>query len=72
MKTLYLFPNGNTGVFDEEGHQIPKLQKPWLTLFARFLKEHGEDPTQMEVILPNGKHARIIELEHGSYNWEIT
>jgi hypothetical protein len=70
LKTLYLFPNGNTGVFDEDGHQIPKLQKPWLTKFAEFLKEQGEDPTQMEIILPNGKRAILIDLEHG-YNWEI-
>ena len=30
VKNIIIFQNGNIGVFDEKGKQIPELQEPWL------------------------------------------
>ena len=69
MKRVIFFPNGGTAVFDENGQQLPNLQRSWLKLFADFLDDHDEDPTEFEFTLPDGTHAKAIETASG-YNWK--
>lgn len=64
------FANGNTAVFDDNGDQIPKLQKSWLLIFAEFLKEKGFDPLEIKFSMPNGGYAELFEIPDG-YNWRF-
>jgi hypothetical protein len=66
---IYFFPNGNTAVFNEEGEQVPALQESWILLYVKHLEAAGIDPTQCEVMMPDGYRARIFRTEEG-YNWE--
>lgn len=60
---------GNTGVFEGD-EQVPELQKSWLLLFAKHLKDHGIDPTTVDFLLPSGDYCRIFDTPEG-YNWRI-
>ena len=71
MKRVVFFANGNTAVFDEQGVQVPELQRAWIKLFAEFLEEHDEDPLEFEFTMPNGMKARLVETAAG-YNWKIS
>ena len=71
MKTYkaMLFPNGNTAFF-KNGSQVPELQESWLQLYVAFVKAHGINPMEVEFTLPDGRRAKLIELED-RYTWEI-
>lgn len=70
MNSIYFFANGNTAVC-KKGEQVPSLQKPWVTTFARFLAMMGESPEDYEVFLPDGKKAKFKESIDG-WTWEIS
>jgi hypothetical protein len=67
VKVLF-FSNGNTGVFDEHGQQIPDLQRAWFELFVQFLAAHGHDPATVEFTMPRGERARWLPEYK---NWSI-
>jgi hypothetical protein len=66
-KRVHFFPNGTTRVVDEQGASMPELQHSWLTVFADFLDEHDEDPTEFEFVLPDGRRMKVFENENGWY-----
>lgn len=66
---ITLFDNGLVMAF-EDNKQVAKAQKPWILVFAEYLKENGIDPTEQEIILPDGQRAHIFPVEDG-FNWEI-
>jgi len=71
MKITVMFSvNGNTGVCDAEG-QIPKLQTPYILLFAEFLKSKGIDPLDVRFKMPDGKIATLFSTPNG-YNWRLS
>ena len=67
---IEFFSNGNVLAF-ENGRQSPKVQYPWLILFAEYLEECDVDPTQCEFVMPNGWVAKIGRNDDGSFNWEL-
>ena len=69
MKVLF-FPNGNTAVFDDEGHQIPTLQEPWFLLFVEFLKQHYLDPAIVEFTMPDGSTKATYMPTYN--NWQLS
>ncbi len=70
MKTVFFFPNGNSGVYDGE-ERMDTLQRPWFLLFAEFIESRGYDPTDFEYHLPDGRHiATVFKIPEG-YNWRI-
>lgn len=69
-KKIIFFDNGNTAVFDENGRQCADLQTPWLLAFVEFLTRMGEDAENFDIILPNGRKAKIFKIDSG-YNWRI-
>ena len=69
MKVIF-FPNGNTIVF-ENGKQVPELQQSWLLLYVKMLTEQGIDPTTVEFVLPDTRHADVFRLDGGRFNWDI-
>lgn len=69
VKHVLFFPNGNSAVLDEEGQQIPELQKSWFLMFVEFLQSKGVKVEDIEEIkLPNGKVAEYLKDYH---NWRI-
>jgi hypothetical protein len=70
-KKLIFLPDGRTHAFDEQGERMPEIQRAWLSVFADFLDEHDEDPTEFEITLPDGTHVRVLENEHGWYGKPI-
>jgi hypothetical protein len=71
VKKVVFFPNGQTAVFDEQGQQMPELQRSWLKLFADFLDDHDEDPTEFEFTMPDGRVVKVLETESG-WNWTVS
>ena len=69
---VIFFPNGNTAVFDEDGKQIPQLQKSWILLFAEHLRDQNIDPLKADYTMPDGSSASLFKTSDGSYNWRIT
>ena len=70
MIEVIFFPDGNTAVLKDE-EQVPKLQKPYILMFANFLKTNGIDPLDVEFILPSGKSATLFVADDREYNWRI-
>jgi hypothetical protein len=69
MKVAF-FPNGGTIVFDDNGQQMPKLQTPYILMFADILAQNKIDPVDCEFILPDGRQARVFWTGEG-WNWEV-
>lgn len=74
MIKIELFGSGSTMAL-EDGSQLPEAQEPWLMVFADYLKAQDIDPTQCHITLPNGRQARVFEIDDMDggtlYNWEI-
>lgn len=70
MEVLF-FQNGNTAIL-ENGKQMPRIQKSWLILFAKYLESKGIDPTKVSFSLPLGLKAKVFKTSDDDYNWEIT
>lgn len=68
-KVLFL-PNGNTAVFSQKGRQIPRLQQPYILMFASFLEESEVDPLDVEFTMPDGAVVRLFKTPTG-YNWQF-
>lgn len=72
MKITF-FSSGSTMAF-EDSQQVPAAQKPWVMVFAEYLASIGIDPVGHEFIMPDGRQARIVQIEDEgevTYNWEI-
>lgn len=68
---IYFYSNGNTGVFDVDGEQIPELQRSYILMFAKFLEDdYGIDPLKLTFTMPNNKKARLFSTKSG-YNWRF-
>jgi len=69
MFEVLFFDNGNTAFIDEDGRQVPKLQKSWILMYTKFLEENGIDPLDGVYKLPAGD-AKIFKTKNG-YNWRF-
>jgi hypothetical protein len=69
MEILF-FPNGNTAVL-RDGEQQPRLQEPWVTLFADWLETQGQNPADYRVTLPDGKTARFFLTSEDVWSWKF-
>lgn len=69
MKAL-LFPNGNIGFFDDNGEQVPKAQKPYITLYFEYLESIGINPEKVTFMMPTGTEAKALRIANG-WNWEF-
>ena len=68
MKVIFS-QDGNTAVFEDK-NQVTDLQKPWIILFAEFLRNQYIDPTVVTYNLPTGEVAEVFNTPNG-YNWRI-
>jgi len=69
-KSIILFANGNAGVF-HDSRQVPSLQSNgWLPAYLADLARAGVDPSEYQIIMPNGAVARAFRTKSG-WNWEI-
>lgn len=61
VKSVLLFSNGNTAVFDTAGEQIAELQKGWLELWCEFMENKGVDPSKITDIrtIVNGRDMQV-------------
>ena len=73
--SVLFFPNGNTGVFEND-EQVPELQKSWFLKFVEFLEKSDVDVMKSKFEFPdlaNGgkfREMKLIKIEDG-YNWSI-
>lgn len=70
IKDVIFFPNGNTAVCDEHGQQVPQLQEPWILLYVQKLINEGADPLTLNILMPNGRSAKLFKIPDG-WNWRI-
>lgn len=70
IKDVIFLGNGNTAVFDEDGEQIPELQKTWVLLFLNVLRDAGysdADIASIRVRFPHG----VGEFIPKHSNWTL-
>ena len=71
VKSVYLFDNGNSAVFDNKGRQIVEIQESWFLIWLDFMIQNGVDIESIdEIKLPSGKIAKPFKIDHG-WNWDI-
>lgn len=74
IKSVILFPNGNTAVFNSKGEQMPYLQKSWIELWCEYMQSSGVDPSTIPDIkaIVNGREVYIqpFKVDNG-WNWKI-
>lgn len=70
VKSVILFSNGNTAVFDVNGEQMGELQKGWLELWCEFMESKGIDPSTIPDIktVVNGQD-RYVQPFKTEYGW---
>jgi hypothetical protein len=70
VKSVILFSNGNTAVFDENGEQMGELQKGWLELWCEFMESKGVDPSKLTDIktIVNGE-TRYVQPFKTEFGW---
>lgn len=63
VKEIMFFSNGNIAAFDNNGEQIPEIQKcGWLRMMIAKLRELGvENLEEISFLMPNGSKARWDE-----------
>jgi len=66
---IYMNSNGTCCVFNEDGRQMPELQKAWIILYAEFLKRMNTNPDGINITMPNGEIAKIRKKPSGEYTW---
>jgi hypothetical protein len=49
IKTIFIFDNGHLAVCDEHGEQIPELQLPVFSLFAKYAESLGYNIVGAEI-----------------------
>lgn len=67
---VMMFPNGNTSVFDAEGHQVPVAQRPWMEAWLMEAERNGVLMEGVKVLMPSGRTARPYKTSSG-WNWRI-
>lgn len=70
-KKVILFSNGNVSCSDENGDQIPELQKGWLQTWYEHMESIGVDPSKIENIgtVVNGRMVRLKPFKHEDGTW---
>lgn len=60
-KTVVLYSNGNTIVFDDAGQQMAELQKGWLNIWLEWMEAQGVDPLEIKNIetVVNGRNVYL-------------
>jgi len=71
IKHVYMFPNGNTAVFDDSDSQMPELQKGWLETWIEHLVSKGVNPEGLTITMPNQRIATVFKIP-GGWNWSIS
>ena len=61
---IILNSNGTTEAEGERGLS-------WFAAYLNFLFDHDIDVMEAEIIMPDGRQAKIFELSEGQYTWEI-
>jgi len=75
VERVIFFPNGNTMCFDDDGEQVPRLQRSWFMLYVAFLESKGIDPLTVKYELPEGPVTLFkvdllnISRKRIKYNW---
>ena len=69
MIKVMFFSSGSTAAF-RDGQQVPMLQESWLMLYVQVVVARGIDPTELDIVLPDGRHAKIFEAD-GTLNWQV-
>ena len=69
-RSVIFFSNGHTSVYRDE-EQVLELQTPWVTLFAQFLEENGENPRCYRVTLPSNRSARYLKDSEGRWTCAV-
>ena len=73
VKSIMFFENGNVAVFGMLGEQIPEIQSSWFKMFINDIRKKGYSLDEdIEIIMPSGRNACIIDLGNGDYNWQIS
>ena len=74
VKSVLLFPNGNTAVLDDSGNQIPELQKGWMEICLEWMEKHGVNISEIDSIEINF-YGQIRKIEPfktiNGWNWRI-
>ena len=71
MKVIF-WSNGNVMCFDDNGEQVPELQKDgWFVTYLKRLEDSGIDPTKVEFETDTGRTFRPFRTENG-WNWEVS
>lgn len=70
VKDVMFFENGCTAVFDRAGNEAGSLQIPWFRLYMDYLKNKGVDLYSLEIQMPDGTYAKVIEVGDDEYNWK--
>ena len=74
MMQVIFFNNGNTGVFGDNGEQMPELQQPWFLKFLEFLEQHplnlDIEKISFETPSSTGNKFKPFKIENG-WNWEV-
>lgn len=68
--SILVFDNLNIAVCDENGQQIPELQKSAVTLLAEHAERCGYDLDGVVLETPT-HHWRIFRTEDGRWNREL-
>ena len=71
-KSITIYSNGNTLIFDNNGEQMGELQQSTDNLFFEFLELKGIDPTKISKIkkVVNGKNKVVkpFKTSYGDWN----
>lgn len=75
-KKIMFMSNGNTIVFDEQGEQIPALQKSWFRSYVADMLLFGYDPKEFTFLVPDGNQFVPIMEDKPDYpykmaNWKV-
>jgi hypothetical protein len=65
--SILLFSNGNIAVFDQNGQQVPKLQKNPICERIKKSRKLGYNVDDAEILLPCGK-AKVLK---GYDNYQV-
>ena len=70
-KSITLFSNGNTAVFDRKGEQMGELQENVDNFYFEFLELKGIDPTKIPEIrnVVNGSNRFLVPFKTEDGDW---
>lgn len=74
-KSIIIFANGISAVFDQHGEQIGELQEDLFNLYFKFLESKGVDIMKIATIetIVNGSYVYLkpFKIDNGNWNCEI-